>query len=280
MNNNNMNNNNILEKSYKKAINGGLSGFIAMSFQVTSLMWLRTIVNNQYNTGFTFKNTFNNLMKDGGFIRFYRGYPYAMMLAPLSRFGDTAMNIGVMTMLKDKDLSLVTKTFLGSCGASLWRISIMPFDTCKTSMQVNGSDGMKLIKNKIRINGYGTLYHGSLAAASSTMVGHFPWFFTYNYLNTNIPKPNNDLKNIGRSAFIGFMSSSLSDICSNSFRVIKTNRQINKDNIGYIKLTKKIIEKDSLLGLFTRGLKTKIITNGIQGMSFTIMFDYLKNKNN
>ena len=26
----------------------------------------------------------------------------------------------------------------------------------------------------------------------------------------------------------------------------------------------------------TRGLKTKIITNGIQGMCFTIMFDYLR----
>ena len=278
MNNININDS-ILEKSYKKAINGGAAGFMAMSFQVTSLMWLRTIVNHQYRTGYTFKSTYNTLMKEGGIIRFYRGYPYAMMLAPLSRFGDTAMNIGVMTILEDKDLSLSTKTFLGSCGASLWRISIMPFDTCKTSMQVNGSDGMKILRDKIRVNGYGTLYHGSLAAASSTLVGHFPWFFTYNYLNTNIPKQDSNLKNLGRSAFIGFMSSSLSDITSNAFRVIKTNRQTNKDNIGYIKLTKDIIKNDSLIGLFTRGLKTKIITNGIQGMCFTIMFDYLKNKN-
>lgn len=272
-------NNTILEKSYKKAINGGTAGFMAMSFQVTSLMWLRTIVNHQYRTGYTFKSAYNTLMKEGGIIRFYRGYPYAMMLAPLSRFGDTAMNIGVMTMLEDKNLSLSTKTFLGSCGASLWRISIMPIDTCKTSMQVNGSIGMKILKDKIRVNGYGALYHGSMASASSTLVGHFPWFFTYNYLNTNIPKQDSNLKNLGRSALIGFTSSSISDICSNSFRVIKTNRQTNKENIGYIKLTKDIIKKDSLIGLFTRGLKTKIITNGIQGMCFTIMFDYLKNKN-
>ena len=80
-------NNTILEKSYKRAINGGAAGFMAMSFQVTSLMWLRTIVNHQYRTGNTFKNTFNTLIKEGGIIRFYRGYPYAMMLAPLSRFG-------------------------------------------------------------------------------------------------------------------------------------------------------------------------------------------------
>ena len=37
----------IFQKAYKKAINGGVSGFGAMTFQVGSLMWLRTIVNFQ-----------------------------------------------------------------------------------------------------------------------------------------------------------------------------------------------------------------------------------------
>ena len=60
-------------------------------------------------------------------------------------------------------------------------------------MQVNGSNGAKILRDKIRVNGYGTLYHGSLAAASSTLVGHFP-FFTYNYLNTNIPKQHSNFK--------------------------------------------------------------------------------------
>lgn len=31
------------------------------------------------------------------------------------------------------------------------------------------------------------LYHGSLGAMSATFVGHYPWFYTYNYLNTALP---------------------------------------------------------------------------------------------
>ena len=269
-------NKDILEKSYKKAINGGGAGFLAMTFQVSSLMWLRTIVNHQYRNGFSFSNTVKTLYKDGGILRFYRGYPFAIMLAPLSRFGDTAMNIGMMTLLEDSDLSIASKTFMGSCGAALWRGAIMPIDTCKTSMQVNGNAGLKILSNKIKNNGYRVMYNGVLASSTSTLVGHFPWFYTYNYLNEIIPKKEAGIEKMCRSAIIGFSSSSISDICSNTFRVIKTNRQTSETNISYSRLIKNIIEKESVIGLMTRGLKTKIITNGIQGMCFTIMFDYLR----
>tara|TARA_X000000950_G_scaffold283294_1_gene383810 strand:+ start:69 stop:887 length:819 start_codon:yes stop_codon:yes gene_type:complete len=265
----------IFQKAYKKAINGGLSGFGAMTFQVGSLMWLRTIVNFQYRNGGTFINTYKTLYKQGGIFRFYRGLPFALMQAPLSRFGDTAMNIGVMSLLENSDMNTASKTFIGSCGAATWRMCIMPIDTCKTTMQVNGSEGLKLLKNKVRTNGPSVLYHGSLASASSTLVGHFPWFFTYNYLNEQIPQQEG-YKKLLRSAVIGFSSSSISDICSNSLRVIKTNRQTSASSVSYVKLVKNIVENDSLLSLFTRGLKTKIITNGIQGMCFTVMFDYLR----
>lgn len=42
----------------------------------------------------------------------------------------------------------------------------------------NDKDGYKLLKNKIKTNGMKTLYNGSLATFSSTVMGHFPWFFT------------------------------------------------------------------------------------------------------
>ena len=269
-------NKSILETSYQKAINGGGAGFYAMTFQVTSLMWLRTIVNHQYRNGLSFNNTLKTLYKDGGILRFYRGYPFAMMLAPLAKFGDTAMNIGVLSLLEDTNLSTASKTFVGSCGASFWRALIMPFDTCKTSMQVNGNRGIEILSNKINKNGYRVLYNGVFAASTSTLVGHFPWFYTYNYLQEYIPKKENTLEKMSRSAVIGFAASSISDVSSTTFRVIKTNRQTSETNISYSKLIKDIIEKDSVIGLMTRGLKTKIITNGIQGMCFTIMFDYLR----
>ena len=247
-----------------------------MTFQVSSLMWLRTIVNHQYRNGFSFSNTVRTLYKDGVILRFYRGYPFALMMAPLSRFGDTAMNIGMMSLLEDSNLSIASKTFFGSSGAAIWRGVIMPIDTCKTSMQVNGSDGLKILSNKINKNGYRVLYNGVLASSTSTLVGHFPWFYTYNYLNEIIPKKEAGIEKMTRSAIIGFASSSISDVCSNTFRVIKTNRQTSAENISYSRLIKNIIEKESVFGLMTRGLKTKIITNGIQGMCFTIMFDYLR----
>ena len=83
-----------------------------MTFQVCSLMWLRTIVNFQYRNGGTFINTYKTLYKQGGIFRFYRGLPFALMQAPLSRFGDTAMNIGVMSLLENSDMNTASKTFI------------------------------------------------------------------------------------------------------------------------------------------------------------------------
>ena len=35
-----------------------------------------------------------------------------------------------------------------------------------------------------------------------------------------------------------------------------------------------IIEKDGVIGLFGRGLKTRILANGLQGMMFSVMWKY------
>jgi hypothetical protein len=268
----------ILDKAYKKAINGGISGVAAMTVQVGSLMWLRTIVNYQYKTGGNFTDSFKKLYSQGGVTRFYRGASFALIQAPLSRFGDTAMNVGVMTLLEDSELNMASKTFIGSCGAAMWRVVLMPIDTCKTGLQVNGKGGMTILRDKIKNNGFRVMYHGSVASAGSTLVGHFPWFFTYNYLSEKIEKSDNSVMNLARSGVIGFTSSSVSDISANSLRVIKINRQTSSSTVSYLDLTKNIIKTDSVFSLFTRGLKTKIITNGIQGMMFTIIFDLLRNK--
>lgn len=49
-------------------------------------------------------------------------------------------------------------------------------------------------------------------------------------------------------------------------------------------MNKEILEKSinkalhgGKAGLMTRGLTSKIITNGIQGMVFTVLFDFFKN---
>ena len=134
-------------------------------FQVSSLMWMRTTMNYQYRHGTSTREALQTLYKDGGVRRFYRGYPAALLQGPLSRFGDTAANVGllsssfflcvvlchwilfahlfpkgVLTLLNSmdstKDLPVGIKTFFASGAASAWRVVLMPIDTVKTAFQV------------------------------------------------------------------------------------------------------------------------------------------------
>lgn len=55
---------------------------------------------------------------------------------PLSRFGDTAANTAVLTVLEDVDMPVAAKTVCASLAAGLFRIFLMPVDAAKTIMQV------------------------------------------------------------------------------------------------------------------------------------------------
>ena len=269
-------NNDILNKSLSRAFGGGISGFSAMFIQVSSLMWLRTTMNYQYSNGGTFKNTLSKLYNEGGIKRFYKGYPPAIIIGPLARFGDTAANSFATTYLQQYNQPLYIQTLFGSTLASGWRISLMPLDSLKTTLQVHGNNGLNNLKLKIKNNGIRGLYHGSLANMSATFVGHYPWFFTYNYLNNYLPKYEENYKNIIRNGFIGFNAAIISDCSSNSLRVIKTSKQTDINSNNYKNTIKNIIDKDGYCGLFGRGLKTRIITNGLQGILFNITWKYIE----
>lgn len=277
-----MNNNNddIIKKSLNRALGGGVAGASAMVIQVGSLMWLRTTMNYQYRYGTTTKEAIKHLYKEGGIKRFYKGVGPALFQGPLSRFGDTAANTGIITLLnsneKTKDLPVSIKTFVASSTAALWRICIMPLDTCKTILQVEGNKGMSILKNKIRTHGVTSLYHGSIGASTATLVGHYPWFFTYNYLNQKLPEFDSTIKTLLRNGSIGFSSSIISDCASNSIRVVKTTRQTFQQPISYIDTVKYVVKNDGVSGLFGRGLQTRIIANGFQGLMFSILWKYFQ----
>ena len=269
-------NNDILNKSLSRAMGGGISGFSAMFIQVSSLMWLRTTMNYQYSNGGAFKNTISKLYKEGGIKRFYKGYPPAIIIGPLARFGDTAANSFATSYLEQYNQPLYIQTLFGSTLAASWRISLMPLDTLKTTLQVHGNNGLKNLKFKVNNNGIRGLYHGSLANMSATFVGHYPWFFTYNYLNNYLPKYEENYKNIIRNGFIGFNAAVISDCSSNSLRVIKTSKQTDVNSNNYRNTIKNIINKDGYYGLFGRGLKTRVLTNGLQGIIFNITWKYME----
>ena len=46
--------------------------------------------------------------------------------------------------------------------------------------------------------------------------------------------------------------------------------------MSYSATVSKIVAKDGIRGLFLRGLGTKIISNGVQAMLFTVVWRYLQ----
>lgn len=272
----------VLQKAGRRALGGGLSGAAAMGLQVGSLMWLRTTMNYQYRHGTSTSEALATLYRQGGVRRFYRGVGPALLQGPLSRFGDTAANAGVVAALNahpvGQQLPVFAQTMCASGVAGLWRIALMPVDTVKTMMQVEGSKGLPMLRAKYRATGIRVFYQGALAASTATFVGHYPWFFTYNLLSQHLPEQTTTLSNLGRSAAIGFCSSFVSDVCSNSIRVVKTTKQASGASVSYAGAVHMVVAQDGVAGLFLRGLKTRILANGLQGMLFTVAFKGLQKK--
>lgn len=128
----------ILADSAKKALQGGVAGAAAMVVNVCSLMWIRTTINYQYRYGTSTTEAFKALYAQGGVTRFYRGLIPALAQGPLSRFGDTAANNGMMAALNSfestRDLHSSVKTVAASFAAGAFRIVLLPVDTFKTTM--------------------------------------------------------------------------------------------------------------------------------------------------
>merc|ERR1712139_542832 len=260
-----------MQKASKKALSGGLSGMAAQAINVLTLMWMRTIMNYQYRYGGELVPTIKKLYAEGGVPRFYRGLAPALFQAPVSRFGDTAANDGALAALEHTTLPTAAKTMCASACAAGFRVVLMPVDAWKTTKQVEGAEGLKKLIEKSKKHPT-ALWQGSLGAMSATWVGHYPWFYTNNQLRESLPQFDFMYGKYVRNACIGFASAAVSDTCSNSLRVLKTTRQTSLTPVTYADAAKDIIAKEGYAGLFGRGLKTRILTNGIQGALFTVLW--------
>jgi hypothetical protein len=279
----------IFNKAAKKALGGGKAGAAAAVVQVLSLMWLRTAMNYQYRYGGTLGGSLKELYGDGGIPRLYQGLPFAIIQGPLTRFGDTAANVGILALLESipetASLPLPLKTLAGSITAGAWRICLMPIDTSKTAMQVEGAAGLEKLKQQVIDVGPSPLYQGALASAAATASGHYPWFLSYNFMNDYLPvisKEDDILLFLVRSAALGLVASSVSDCVSNSLRVIKTTKQTAGlgdgagGEITYREALALVLETDGIVGLFGRGLQTRLLTNAIQGALFSVLWKYFQ----
>ncbi|KAF8849350.1 mitochondrial carrier [Acephala macrosclerotiorum] len=267
-----------LKKALLRALGGGLSGAAAMVLQVLLLMPLRTIMNYQYRFGTSFTEATKMLYEVGGYGRYYDGLGAALFQGPLSRFGDTAANAGILALLQSnsylKNMPSLLKTIFVSLCAAGFRMILTPIDTLKTTLQVQGAKGTTLLRQRIKENGIGSLWWGAFATVVATFVGNYPWFATYNFLSETIPEPAKHpiIVWLLRLAFVGFCASVISDSVSNSLRVVKTYRQANDVKVSYTEAARLVVLQDGIVGLFGRGLKTRILCNGLQGLLFSILW--------
>jgi hypothetical protein len=74
-----------------------------------------------------------------------------------------------------RSLPVSVKTLAASASAGAFRILLLPVDTLKTMMQVEGKNGGAALAAKVRAKGPSVLYHGALASSAATFVGHYPW---------------------------------------------------------------------------------------------------------
>lgn len=205
-----------LVSALKSAAGGGLAGAAAMVVQVLTLMPMRTIMNYQYRYGGGLKSAAVTLYEDGGYKRYYAGLAAALYVTPwtvslsffanlkltrfmirfqgpLSRFGDTAANAGILALLSSLPWPVLVKTVAASVASACFRMTLTPIDTIKTTQQTQGGRaGLKLIRERIREQGVASMWYGALATAAATFVGHCEFLHVLHTQGIKIGKLTNE----------------------------------------------------------------------------------------
>jgi hypothetical protein len=97
-------------------------------------------------------------------------------------------------------------------------------------------------------------------------------------LDARLPRFKDPILKLFRSAVIGFFASAVSDAISNSVRVVKVYKQSHTEALTYSQCVALILQEDGWTGLFGRGLLTKIVANGLQGIMFSILWKLIDDK--
>lgn len=265
----------ILEKALSRAFRGGIPGFVAALVQIFSLMWLRTTINYQFKTGTPLCKALRTLWAEGGLGRFYRGLLPAIALVPLSRFGDSATNAGVLAVFQMAGSTIVpvaVQTLLASAASTAWRVLLMPLVVLKTTMQVSGAKGLPALRRSIRLNGpREVFFKGTFGTMLAQFMGHYPWFAVHNFLEASIAVSDDPTYTLLRAAAIGCTATIVSDCVTNSIRVVNTYRQTSNEDLTYGETIKRVVNEDGVVGLFTRGLSTKMIANCLNAIIFKVL---------
>ena len=266
-----------LRAASNAAFREGIVAAIAGVAQVLLLMWLRTALSYQYRYGVSLSTALTELYANGGILRLYRGLGFALVQGPLSRFCSIYANQASLVLSESHHVSNAVATASGAILAMMFRLILIPIDTLKTVLQVEGREGYnQLIQFVLKKGKLNRLYSGAISTMVISLVAHYPWFYIHNVLDKTIKKEEKVTYIIARSAAIGFLATVVSDTVSNVFRVIKTNKQsLALSAESYLDVVYRILEEGGIKSLFFRGLSSKIIMNCIQSIVFTVIWKLL-----
>ncbi|PXF42931.1 hypothetical protein BWQ96_07378 [Gracilariopsis chorda] len=260
------------------ALKAGMPGAAAAACQAASFMWLSTTAAFQYRSGFTTLQALRTLYAQGGVARFYSGVLPTVLHITLCRFGDTTANNVALTLAPFDSLPL--NTLCASFAGGAWRASLLPLETLRSNMQVRGPAGFMLVLDRFRSSGFRGLYRGSAASFSAGVVGHFPFFFTVNVVSQAVPLTEDAsiLAKIGRNGGMGFLAAMSADVFTNGFKVVATNKQTCDKGLSYYEVARKIMRRDGVFSIVTRGLKTRLLANGLQGATFVLLWKEIESR--
>merc|ERR1719487_2337860 len=159
-------------------------------------------MNHQYYNGGTLRGALSSLWEEGGVCRFYKGLGWAIIQNPISRFGDTFANVGVLALFTamawDQTVPLWLQTTIVATVGAGWRIFLTPIDLFKTTMQVQGDAAMEVLWKRVSQNGVLELWAGAGAIFIANWMGMYPFWSTLNTLEGFWPAPADPTMNVVR----------------------------------------------------------------------------------
>ena len=198
----------------------------------------------------------------------------AIALVPLSRFGDTAANAGMLALLENSTWTnnVALKTAAASATSMVWRALLMPLVVLKTALQVGGPGALAETRAKVaRLGVFETFFNGCIATMAAQFLGHWPWWTASNALEEWIPQAQEVGASVLRAACIGCAASILSDTITNSIRVVNTFRQTSEEDLTYGESVRRVVATSGLVGLLTRGLGAKMLVNCLNSIIFKVL---------
>jgi cytochrome bd-type quinol oxidase subunit 1 len=117
---------------------------------------------------------------------------------------------------------------IAAFAAGFWRVFITPVTSMKTSMQTNGN--LDQFYQKIATGGFFAAYDGAFNAWFATTVGFYPWGYVHGIMEKKVAPATSQLGKLSRAAFINVVATFVSDVCSNSIRVVQNHQSTGADS--------------------------------------------------